>query len=78
MKNKELLIEYPWGQEGPWSENIPEYIKCLASPVAHHYPDKFPGNYVLEKYYEPLALALRYRIRFHTEQDKIVFLLRYA
>ena len=37
----------------------------------------FPGNYVLEEYYNPDKMCFKYRLKFLTEQDEMWFKLKY-
>ena len=38
---------------------------------------KWPGNYVLEEYYNPDKMCFKYRLKFLTEQDEMWFKLKY-
>lgn len=37
----------------------------------------YPGNYVLEEYYNPDRMCFKYRLKFLTEADEIWFKLKY-
>lgn len=39
--------------------------------------EEFPGNYILEEYYNPDKMSFNYRLKFLTEQDEIWFKLKY-
>lgn len=38
---------------------------------------QYPGNYVLEEYYNPDRMCFRYRLKFLTEKDEMWFKLKY-
>ena len=38
---------------------------------------QFPGNYVLEEFYNPETMSFKYRLKFLSEQDEIWFKLKY-
>ena len=41
------------------------------------YKIKYPGNYEIEEYLEPITMKVAHRIKFDEHQDKTMFLLRY-
>ena len=38
---------------------------------------QYPGNYVLEEYYNPDKMCFKYRLKFPTEADEMWFNLKY-
>lgn len=45
--------------------------------VTKYMQERFPGNYTLEEYYDSNTMSFRYRLKFDSEQDEIVFKLRH-
>jgi hypothetical protein len=39
--------------------------------------EEFPGNYILEEYYNPTSMSFRYRLKFLNKKDEMWFKLKY-
>ena len=74
-----------------WNVNSPQYIMQLAivastkdshmlskRMVPEFYKDMYPGNYIIDEYFDPAIQKFASRLIFETPEDKTVFLLRYA
>lgn len=73
-----------------WNINSPQYIMRLAMVKStkesilgqriapEFYKDTYPGNYIIDEYFDPAIQKFTSRLIFETPEDKTVFLLRYA
>lgn len=59
-----------WFREDNASEKREQY-------VLSEMKKKFPGNYVLEEYYNSSTMSFKYRLKFLTEADEMWFKLKY-
>ena len=64
------------GQPVSWFRDAPEHNK-REEYVLSELQKKYPGNYVLEEYYNPDKMCFKYRLKFPTEADEMWFNLKY-
>jgi hypothetical protein len=50
----------------------------LIENANNHMQREFPGNYIVEDYYDPKTMQFALRLKFNTPKDETFFILRWA